>query len=266
MCAFVPVRVEFDKAEVKGTIFSGQKTLKLVVHCNNEDDYEQYIVREYAVYRLMNLLTPMSFRARLARVSYVQSKPGDAVHDAGSVKPFTTRFGMFIEDQDDVARRAEARVMDIPRIEFKDLEPDPLSLVMVFEYMISNTDFSIYALHNVKLLRTQDRKTYVVPYDFDLSGLVHTSYAVPTSGIGQMTVRDRVYRGPCRPEAQIQPVLDRFKEHKDDMLAVYDSLKLDSAYRGEAKSYLQEFFSTISKENSVRKTFVSGQCSTKPLM
>jgi hypothetical protein len=81
-----------------------------------------------------------------------------------------------------------------------------------------------------------------------------------------MTVRDRVYRGPCRPEAQIQPVLDRFKEHKDDMLAVYDSLKLDSAYRGEAKSYLQEFFSTISKENSVRKTFVSGQCSTKPLM
>ena len=267
MCSFVPVRVEFDKAEAKGTIFDGQKSLKLVVHCNNEDDYEQYILREYAVYRVMNLLTPMSFRARLARVSYVQSKPGDAVHAAGSVKPFTTRFGMFIEDQDDVARRAEARVMDIPRIQFKDLEPDPLSLVMVFEYMISNTDFSIYALHNVKLLRTQDRKIFVVPYDFDLSGLVHTSYAVATSGIGQLTVRDRVYRGPCRPEAEIQPVLDRFREHKDDVLAVYDSLhELDSAYRGEAKQYLQEFFSTIAKENSVRKTFVSGQCSTKPLM
>ena len=267
MCAFVPVRVEFDKAEAKGTIFDGQKSLKLVVHCNNEDDYEQYIVREYAVYRLMNLLTPMSFRARLARVSYVQSKPGDAVHDAGSVKPFTTRIGMFIEDQDDVARRAEARVMEIPRITFKELEPDPLSLVMVFEYMISNTDFSIYALHNVKLLRTQDRKVYVVPYDFDLSGLVHTSYALPSPGIGQLTVRDRVYRGPCRPQAEIEPVLERFTARKDDILGVYDSLHdLTPDYRADAKAYLQQFFSTITKDSSVRKTFVSGQCTTKGLM
>jgi hypothetical protein len=257
-CSFVPLRVEFDKAEAKGTIFDGQKTLKLVVHCNNENVYEQYVLREYAVYRIMNLLTPMSFRARLARASYVQD---------GSAKPMATRFGMFIEDQEDLARRAEARVMEIPRILFKDLEPDPLTLVMTFEYMIGNTDYSIFALHNVKLLRTQDRKTYVVPYDFDLSGLVHTSYAAPTPGLGQLTVRDRVYRGPCRPEPDVQGVLERFKARKDDVFAVYDSLRdLDPDYRGEAKQYLQQFFSTIEKDSSVRKTFVSGQCSTKSLM
>ena len=268
-CSQVPVRVEFDKAEVKGTIFDGQKTLKLVSHCNNEDDYEQYILREYAVYRVMNLLTPMSFRARLARPSYVQAKVGDAGHaDAtAGARPFATRLGIFIEDQDDVARRAEARVMEIPRVLFKDLEPDPLSLVMVFEYMISNTDFSIYALHNVKLLRTQDRKVYVVPYDFDLSGLVHTSYALPSPGIGQLTVRDRVYRGPCRPQAEIEPVLERFTARKDDILGVYDSLHdLTPDYRADAKAYLQQFFSTITKDSSVRKTFVSGQCTTKGLM
>jgi len=267
-CSFVPVRVEFQKDEVKGTIFDGQKTLKLVTHCNNDKINEQYILREYAVYRVMNLLTPMSFRARLAHPSYVQGKPGDAVHaDAsGAAKPFITRIGMFIEDDSDVARRAEARVMDIPRVTFKELEPDPLSVVMVFEYMIGNTDFSIYALHNVKLLRTQDRKVYVVPYDFDLSGLVHTSYALPTPGLGQQTVRDRVYRGPCRPEAEIQAVLERFKARKDDVLAVYDSLKdLDSDSRSDAKDYLQQFYSTITKDNSVRKTFVTG-CSAKTLM
>jgi hypothetical protein len=268
-CSQVPVRVEFEKAEVKGTIFDGQKTLKLVSHCNNDDEYEQYILREYAVYRVMNLLTPISFRARLVRPSYVQGKVGDAAQAgaAGSAKPFATRLGIFIEDQDDVARRAEARVMDIPRVVFKDLEPDPLSLVMVFEYMIGNTDYSIFALHNVKLLRTQDRKVYVVPYDFDLSGLVHTSYALPTPGLGALTVRDRVYRGPCRPEGEIQPVLDRFTARKDDILGVYDSLRdLTPDYRGDAKAYLQQFFSTITKDSSVRKTFVSGQCSTKSLM
>lgn len=268
-CEFIPVRVEFEKAEVKGTIFDGQKTLKLVTHCNNDKVYEQYILREYAVYRVMNLLTPMSFRARLAHPSYVQGKPGDAVRadSAGAAKPFQTRIGMFIEDQDDVARRAEARVMEIPRVTFKELEQDPLSVVMVFEYMIGNTDFSIFALHNVKLLRTQDRKVYVVPYDFDLSGLVHTSYAAPTPGLGQLTVRDRVYRGPCRPETEIQPILERFRAHKDEVFAVYDSLRdLDADYRNDAKDYLQQFYSTITKDSGVRKTFVSGQCSTKGLM
>jgi hypothetical protein len=133
--------------------------------------------------------------------------------------------------------------------------------------MIGNTDYSIFALHNVKLLRTQDRKVYVVPYDFDLTGLVHTSYALPTPGLGQLTVRDRVYRGPCRPEAEIQPILERFRSRKDDILAVYDSFaELDSGYRGDAKQYLEQFFSTITKDSSVRKTFVSGQCSTKSLM
>jgi hypothetical protein len=268
-CSFVPVRVEFDKSEARGTIFDGQKTLKLVTHCNNDNMYEQYILREYAVYRVMNLLTPMSFRARLARPSYVQAGSGDAVHadGTGGGKALTTRLGMFIEDEGDVARRAEARVMEIPRIGFKELEPDPLSLVMVFEYMIGNTDYSIFALHNIKLLRTQDRKIYVVPYDFDLSGLVHTSYAAPTPGLGQITVRDRVYRGPCRPEAEIQPVLERFRARKDDVLAVYDSLRdLDAEYRGDAKQYLQQFFSALTKDSAIRKTFVSGQCSTKSLM
>lgn len=269
MCSFVPLRVEFEKDEAKGTIFDGQKTLKLVTHCEGEGIYEQYVLREYAVYRVMNLLTPVSFRARLARPSYVQAKPTDAV-TGGAIsasKPSAARIGMFIEDESDVARRAEARVMDISHVVFKDLEPDPLSLVMTFEYMIGNTDFSIYALHNVKLLRTQDRKVYVVPYDFDLSGLVHTKYAAPTPGIGQITVRDRVYRGPCRPEAEVQSVLERFTAHKDEVFAVYDSIPgLDADSRGDAKEYLQQFFSTITKDNAVRKTFVSGQCSTKSLM
>jgi hypothetical protein len=47
---------------------------------------------------------------------------------------------------------------------------------------------------------------------------------------------------------------------------VYDSLRdLEQDYRSDAKDYLQQFFSTITKDNSVRKTFVTG-CSAKSLM
>src|SRR5207247_7684958 len=57
-CTFVPLRVEFDRPSVLGTVFDGHKALKLVTHCRDNDTYEQYILREYLVYKVFNLLTP----------------------------------------------------------------------------------------------------------------------------------------------------------------------------------------------------------------
>jgi hypothetical protein len=62
--------------------------LKLGTHCRDQGDYPQYVVREYPVYRMFNVLTPRSFRARLADVKYV---------DAASRKTIETRTGLFLE-------------------------------------------------------------------------------------------------------------------------------------------------------------------------
>jgi hypothetical protein len=257
-CSFVPLRVEFDKNEVKGTLFDHQKSLKLITHCQNDKEYEQYVMREYLVYRVLNLLTPRSFRARLATMRYVQSS---------TEKPIITRLGMFLEDDDDVARRMEGRAMDLQRALFKDVDPNTLTMTMVFEYMIGNTDFSLYALHNVRLIRTPEKVTYTVPYDFDLSGLVNTKYAIPDRAFGLKSVRDRRYRGPCRASDDLQPVLDQFKAHRDEIFALYDSLPdLDAGYRREAKDYLAEFFRTLDRPGDVKRTFVDGQCSKESTM
>jgi hypothetical protein len=206
----------------------------------------------------MNLLTPKSFRARLARASYVQST---------DAKPIITRFGMFLEDDDDVARRMEGRIMELPRAQFKDVDADVLTQSMIFEYMIGNTDFSMYMLHNIRLVRTPSNKVYTVPYDFDLSGLVGTSYAIPDRAFGLKSVRDRLYRGPCRPVEQVEPVLQTFRAKKAEVLALYDSLpELDRDYRRDAKEYLEEFFRAIDKQGEVRSTFVEGRCNKKPTM
>jgi hypothetical protein len=257
-CSFVPLRVEFDKDEVKGTLFDRQKALKLVTHCRSDKEYEQYVMHEYLVYRALNLLTPRSFRARLASVTYVQSSSGQAI---------ITRRGMFLEDDDDVARRLEGRVMELPRLTFKDVDQEMLTFTMVFEYMIGNTDFSIYALHNIRLIRTPARTVYTVPYDFDLSGLVNTSYAIADRAFGLRSVRDRLYRGPCRTLDELQPVLSQFKAHKAEILGLYDSLPdLDAAYRREAKDYLEEFYRSLDRPGDLRRTFMGGQCSQKPTM
>jgi hypothetical protein len=257
-CSFVPLRVEFDPNDVAGTIFEGQKALKLITHCQNDKTYEQFTMREYLAYRAYNLLTPRSFRARLARSTYTQT---------GESKPIITRLSMFLEDDDDVARRMEGRIMEIPRAMFKDVDADALTMAMVFEYMVGNTDFSIYALHNVVLVRNQARTIYTVPYDFDMSGLVNASYAIPDKAFGIKTVRDRLYRGPCRPLDALEPVLARFREQKDAIYALYDSLpELDRSQRNDARDYLDEFYRMLDREGSVRGTFVTGQCTTKPAM
>ena len=256
-CSFAPLRLEFE-GDTAGTPFEGQRNLKLGTHCRDVKEYDEYILREYGVYRMFNLLTPNSFRARLSKVSYVQSTDD---------KPVISRLGLFLEDDDDVARRMEGRIMDVPRALFKDVDQDLLTLAMTFEYMIGNTDYSIFALHNFRLIRTPDRKTYAVPYDFDMSGLVNASYAIPDRAFGLKSVRDRLYRGPCRPLNEVEPILAKFRTEKANILALFESLPdLSREQRKEAKEYLDEFYRDLDRPNEVKSIFVSGRCSTKSTM
>jgi hypothetical protein len=254
-CGWVPLRVQFKKKDVAGTVFDGQSSLKLVTHCRDNDDFEQHVLREYVPYRIYGLLSPIAFRARLAKITYV---------DAGG-KTMTTRYGMFIEDDGDVARRAVARSVELPRTLFKDLDSESLMTMALFEYMIANTDVSIFKLHNIKLMVTERHTMYPVPYDFDFSGLVNTPYANPDPKLGITSVRDRIYRGPCGSEAEFDSVLEKFRATKADVLALYDSVPdLTAGYRKQARSYLESFYSTTER-NRVRKTLVDG-CVRAPAM
>jgi len=248
-CSWVPLRVMFNKARVTHTVFEGQSSLKLVTHCRDNDDFEQHVLREYLPYRIYGLLSPIAFRARLVRVTYV---------DSGSGKTLTTRYGMFLEDDGDVARRAGMRAVDLPRVLFKDLDQESLTTMALFEYMIANTDVSIVKLHNVKLMVTEQRTIYPVPYDFDYSGLVNTPYAVADPRLGIVSVRDRLYRGPCKSDAEFTQVLEKFRARKAEIFGLYDSLPdLNPGYRKQARSYLEEFYSAM-EPNRVKGTLVDG--------
>jgi hypothetical protein len=68
-----------------------------------------------------------------------------------------------------------------------------------------------------------------------------------------------LYRGPCRTEAELEPVLARFRATREQVLALYDSLPdLDPAYGRDAKKYLEEFYSMIVRPDRVKKLLVNG--------
>ena len=256
-CSTVPLRIEFTKGEAAGTVFAGQTTLKLGTGCESSKEFEQITLREYLTYPFYHMLTPLSFRARLARGTYIEE---------GSLKKTNPRYAIFIEQENDVARRNGGRIVNLQRISFTDLEPATLTRTMLFEYMIGNTDMSIWALHNMRFVQNPARTLFVVPYDFDLSGIVHAPYAVPDRRLGLRSVVDRLYRGPCRTTEEFEAAAAPLRDKHKDMLALVDSIKdLDSNSRSEVKDYLESFFRTIDKPASIKKQFVDG-CKPNPTM
>jgi len=250
VCEFAPLRLELPKDGTKGTIFEGHGAIKLGVHCQSGGAYRQYTLKEYLANRLHNALTPRSLRVRLANVTYVDT-------DAGK-KPFT-RLGIFFEDVDDMAKRVDARELPVPRQMFQYVDQPHLLFMSLFQYMIGNTDYSILMLHNVIMLDDAKGVRYTVPYDFDYSGLVNAHYAVPYKGLGLVSVQDRLYRGPCKTEAEIAAALTPFREKKAELLAMPASLGplgLDEASRKHTEKYLNEFFETIGNPNKLKKAFV----------
>jgi hypothetical protein len=257
-CSLVPLRVEFPKDGLAaGTAFEGQTTLKLGTGCEASKEFEQITLREYLTYPLFHMVSPLSFRARLARATYADEK---------SQKKTIPRYAIFIENDSDVARRNEGRIVELARVVFNDLEPETLTRAMLYEYMIGNTDVSIWALHNVRLVQKPTRTLIVVPYDFDLSGLVHAPYAIPDRRLGLRSVVDRMYRGPCRTTDEFEAAAAPIRAKRADMLALVDSMReLEQPNRGEVKDYLESFFRTIERPASIKKQFVDG-CKPAPTM
>lgn len=253
-CTFAPIRIEFPEKKAAGTVFEGHKSLKLGTHCRDADSYEQYVYREYLVYKIFNRVTARSFRARLAAATYV---------DAATNKPFSSRAGLFIEDDDDVARRLGGETTELQGMTFSHVDMETMTLVGLFEYMIGNTDVSLLKLHNLILVRSATGVVYPVPYDFDYSGVVNARYAVPAKQLELATVRERLYRGPCLTQQDLTPFLTRLGGMRENIMSLYDTVPaLDNGYRKDARNYLDDFFKIIGKPGDAKRAFIDG-CNRK---
>ena len=163
---------------------------------------------------------------------------------------------MLLEDDDDVARRMGGRIVPLERALFTDVELSPLLRMMIFEFMIGNTDYSIFALHNVVMVQMPDRKLIPAPYDFDLSALVRPPYAVPDKRLNMTSITDRLYRGPCRSREELDAAFADFHAKRDQIFAAVESTGLAPAPKNEVSSYLKDFFSTIERPASVKRFFI----------
>jgi hypothetical protein len=252
-CDFPPLRVEFTRPPPPTSPFAGQRRLKLVTHCRRETGFQQYVLLEYAAYRMFNVLTPASFRVRLADIDY-QGDEG---------KPFISRIGFFIEDTDDVARRNGLKEIQAPaRIPVTALSPAHAARYALFQEMISNHDWSMRAgpagddcCHNAKLIGGSGLATGAVipvPYDFDFSGLVNPPYATPPDQLNISSVRQRMFRGYCMHNPHVMAAAAQMRSARAQLLAALAATPgLDPGRRQKAEAFLQPFFAEIATDADV---------------
>jgi hypothetical protein len=247
---------------VKGTIFQGQEKLKLVTYCNTPADQEQRIVLEYLAYRLYNLVTPMSYRVRAAEVTY---RNGDK--DGG-----LRRFGFLIEDIDDVAERnhREELTATSKQISAAQLDAQAAGRAALLEFMIANLDWDFLAApagsdccHNSRFIAAKDATpataTAVVPlpYDFDYSGLVDAPYAVVPEKLRVNGVTDRLYRGYCVSTGEMPAVIEEFRSHRAEMMALINGdPRLNPRFRAKAARFMDGFFDILDNPTRVQDQIV----------
>jgi hypothetical protein len=257
ICEFPPLRVDFDRDALDGTIFAGQNHLKLVTLCRERDSYREYLAKEYQAYKAYNAVTDYSFRVRWANVEYV-------VTDSRRGETFTEP-AFFIEEDWEVARRHSMEALDLPEVPLERLEARHGALLALFQYMIANTDWSAVSAapdedccHNGKPIGTEAGPVIVLPYDFDQAGLVGTDYARPRSRLPIASVRQRLYRGYCATNDEIGWAVQQFNDKRAAIEQVFDSRPelVDERTRRRTLEYLADFYEVINDPEALQEEII----------
>ena len=248
-CDVPPILIDFKSLTTP--LLSPLGKLKLVIGCGSRGNDEQLLIKEYLIYKIYNLLDDKSFRVRLVKVNYVDTR--------NKVKPYA-QYAFLIEDDKDMAARNNCIRKSGAKYQTESTDRDLMTKVGVFEYMISNGDWSVPNNHNIKIIFDKNNEAalpFAVPYDFDHSGFVNASYATPNELLGTESVTERVYRGFPRQMAELQVMMDFYRSKKDAITALINNCTyLLPKIKKEAVDYLNDFYKTISDKRQVQSIFI----------
>ncbi len=253
ICRYPPIRLHFKNSATEG-VFINQNKLKLVTHCKDAYSFENYVKKEYLIYKLYNLISDVSIRARMCKITY---------KDSNNQGKSYSSFGIILEDIGMVATRnnlksykRDLRSQDVTK-------KGSLDKLVLFQYMIGNLDWEIGKQHNIKLLRGVDSGLPVaVPYDFDYAGFVDANYAVPPETMDLTDVKIRVFRGFCRIDYYAKTIDYYLKNKSKFYNKIQKASYLSDKERGKIKDYINDFYATL-ENKSKRMERIGKACRAK---
>ncbi|MFT7242807.1 MAG: hypothetical protein ACI82A_000147 [Candidatus Azotimanducaceae bacterium] len=260
VCEYPPLRLDFQKKQIRNTVFAHQGDIKLVVQCDYIKDYANYLRFEFLIYKALNLLTTVSYQVRWVEIVY--SDPGAK---PGSQERRMPAF--FVERKSRLAKRLGSEITDVTSIYAATLAPEQASLLSLFQYVIGNPDYSLAAAapgesccHNAKLLVAESGQYMPVIYDFDSAGLINARYAKPADGLGIEKVTQRVYRGYCLHNGNLEVARAALVAKEEAIKALFQNDEIvEERAKKRVLKFLEASFKNIKTPKNFKR-FVTGRC------
>lgn len=237
-CLIPPFWLNIKRADLPASGLDDVTKMKVVTHCRNADIYSDYVLKEYLAYRLYNIITPYSFNVRLIRLRYI---------DTGRGNKITEDWAFAIEPEELMEKRLDASFIENDKLSMTTVNNVIIDQLAMFQYMIGNSDYSVTGRHNLKILkliRTGPVGNIPIPYDFDYTGFVNTSYALPGENLGIESVRDRYFLGPCRSDAVYKKVIDEQNAAEHEIFCLLEEFEyISQKQKIEIIDYIESYFS-----------------------
>lgn len=247
-CQNPPIKIKFSNKSLKQQNFKKLNEFKVVYPCKSKEDYQDYVYKEYLIYKLYNILTEKSFRAQLIDFTLIDTET--AVADRNFK-------GFLIEDLEELIKRLGGIIDDVDCMTPDNLNPYDYTLFQVFQFFIGNTDWILPTCKNAEVIASENGEQIPIPYDFDFSGMVNAGYATADAGLGLRSVTDRIFLGGLKTKEELEPVLSLFKTKKSAMIEVIQNFEyLPAKERKKMIKYLESFYKIVRSSKKVERIFL----------
>ncbi len=236
VCNLPPLKFDLKKSGLKSNGFMNIDKLKFVLPCKGGKSAQELLYKEYFLYDLYTFIDKNCIRAKLVDIN---------ISEKGKNK--YQMVGFVIEDEEEYARRNEAKVITKGRVGASHLDRELFLKMEFFQYMIANTDWSLANKHNLELVKVPSREKIVaLPYDFDYSGFVGQNYAVPHTSLPIKDVNQRYFFSYKISEEEFYQTVEYYLSIEEDIYRICDEAQYMSKKTiKQNKAYLKDFFDLL---------------------
>lgn len=239
-CGNPSLKLKVKKAGLRAAGFNDLNEFKFVLQCTNSGLGEDYLNREKLVYDLHKIYSDFYHRTISAQIMPLQ--------DEGKViKTF------MVEDEEQLAERYKANILDTKRANTAGLERSSYVSMCLFNYYILNSDWHVYNLHNVEFVNPTGTTDLIsIPYDFDYSGFVGTSYAIPRESLDISSIYTPVWLGKDVTEGELKRAAAHYQNFEDKARTLIQEYpNLDKRSRKRMLRRTDQFYELLANEKKL---------------
>ncbi|MEA3462337.1 MAG: hypothetical protein U9R49_10690 [Bacteroidota bacterium] len=229
--------VNIRHAGIEAEDLSDVIKMKVVTRCKGSNMYKNYVLKEYLVYQIWNLLSPYSFNTRLVRLKII---------DTGRKNKEREDWAFIIEPEAMMVERNNCMSIKNDKLSLRTVNKEWMDRVAFFSYMVGQSDFSVTGRHNLKILTPKEYGPtgfIPVPYDFDYCGLVNAEYAIPGEPLGIESVTERYFLGACRSDAVYAKTIEWMDSYQDEIRDLIMNFEyLEEGEKKNLMKYIDGYF------------------------